>query len=149
MSSDSEESVESNEPSEMITEQERNSIREKISTLSFEDLLKMKEELGSKVYNETVFGKNESQRKGQVKRANKNRPREISSKLPFKKTRMNQLIEGKKIVPRDPRFDPLCGSFDNKIFKSNYKFLHEVRLKEKKQLEKQLQSCNDMEEKIK
>lgn len=96
MSSDSEESVESNEPSEMITEQERNSIREKISTLSFEDLLKMKEELGSKVYNETVFGKNESQRKGQVKRANKNRPREISSKLPFKKTRMNQLIEGKK-----------------------------------------------------
>ncbi|CAH1955465.1 unnamed protein product [Acanthoscelides obtectus] len=132
---------------EEITEEVRRNIRSKISTLSFEDLLKMKEEMGAKLYNETVLGVKKKKIKTDYKRANKNRPRELSSKIRPKQLNrvLNQssapMIEQNK--PRDPRFDPLCGQFDARTFKSDYKFVHDIRLEEKKQLEKELKSCTD------
>nr|CAI5856729.1 unnamed protein product [Callosobruchus analis] len=129
-----------------ITENDRQNIRRQISALSFEDLLKMREEMGAKLYNETVLGVKKRKIKSDYKRANKNRPRELSSRIRPKqlKREFNQSVPSvKQNRPRDPRFDPLCGQFDAKTFKSDYKFVHNIRIEEKKQLEKELKSCTD------
>lgn len=47
-------------------------IREELSTMSFEELQKLKEKLGTKVYNEAMFGKSKVKKKA-FKRDNKNR----------------------------------------------------------------------------
>ena len=47
-------------------------IREELSKMSFEELQKLKEELGSKVYNEAMFGAHDT-KKTSFKRENKNR----------------------------------------------------------------------------
>lgn len=131
-----------------IEETERVKIREKLSTLSFEDLLKMKEQMGSKLYDKTMFGMTKKRPQMDFKRANKNRPREMSSKVKyFKRELKNVTLCPKKTVPRDPRFDPLCGQFDDNTFKSNYKFVNDMRQKEIKQLEKELKSCTDPDRK--
>nr|CAD7449485.1 unnamed protein product [Timema bartmani]CAD7463904.1 unnamed protein product [Timema tahoe] len=48
------------------------SIRKELSNMSFEQLLQLKEELGTKVYNEAIFGAS-SMNDNNFKRANKNR----------------------------------------------------------------------------
>lgn len=58
-----------------------------------------------------------------------------------------KLPKTKKSAPRDPRFDTLCGQFDNKSFKQNYKFVNNIRKEEKAQLEKEYQECTDPERK--
>lgn len=107
--------------------------------MSFEELLKLKENMGSKQYNHVVFGSNAtktSKKPSTFKRDNKNRPREMSSK---KRVHLEQAIStGKTFKPRDPRFDSLCGEYDDKTFKSNYRFLKEVKKKELEELESQL-----------
>lgn len=127
--------------------------------MSFAELLKLKEELGSKVYNEALFGDESTVKKRSkgvkqqttFKRENKNRPREISAKkqVPLlgksKPTKKDQ-------APRDPRFDSNCGEFDRNKFKEDYEFVNEIREKEivelKEQL-KQLKSDEQAEEKSK
>jgi ribosomal RNA-processing protein 36 len=47
-------------------------IREELSKMSFEELQKLKEQLGSKVYNEEMFGTSQV-KKTNFKRENKNR----------------------------------------------------------------------------
>ena len=52
---------------------------------------------------------------------------------------------------RDPRFDALCGEYDEKIFKTSYKFVDGIKDKELIELKKQLkdeQSNEQDEEKI-
>jgi len=39
--------------------------------------------------------------------------------------------ETKSIVPR---FDSMCGEFDKRVFEQNYKFLNDVKEKEKKRI---------------
>lgn len=143
---------ESNSDQEFTEEEsERQRIRENLSSLSFEELLGLKEKLGSKVYSETVYGTKAKKAKGpkEMKRANKNRPREISSKIRQKQLKA-LLGNHSKPVPkpsRDPRFDPICGEFDKDTFKQNYQFVNEIRQKEKKQLQTELQECTDPERK--
>ncbi|CAH0550684.1 unnamed protein product [Brassicogethes aeneus] len=132
---------------EDVTEEERLRIRSKLSTMSFEDLLKMREEVGAKVYNNTVLGVKKEKKKLDFRRANKNRPREMSSKIRVKTVLPTVAPVAKKQTARDPRFDPLCGQFEDKTFKTNYKFLHDVRVKEKDALEKELQDCKDPQRK--
>ncbi|RZB40181.1 DUF947 domain containing protein [Asbolus verrucosus] len=135
------------EEEDEVTVQKRKKIREELSTMSFEDLQKLKDEMGSKLYNQTVFGVEKNKTKTSFKRANKNRPREISSK---KQIRLeNNVIQIKKHRSRDPRFDPLCGQFDRKVFKNNYKFVNDLRKKEKTQLEKELKETTDSDKKKK
>lgn len=155
--SSSNEETDDNSDKELNDEDiERQKIRDNLSTLSFEELIKLKEKLGAKVYNETVYGSKPNKDKSQkeFKRSNKNRPREISSKIRPK--RVGKLIgnnsssvtpKSKKFVPRDPRFDTLCGEFDNKSFKQNYKFINDIRQKEKDQLDKEYRECTDPERK--
>ncbi|KRT83095.1 hypothetical protein AMK59_3638, partial [Oryctes borbonicus] len=136
------------EPDEIdTTTQERERIKQEISTMSFEELQKLKQKVGTKVYNETIFGAKRDP-KTNFKRANKNRPREMSSKR--KVNVRNEISQVKKQQSfRDPRFDPLCGTFNEKMFKENYKFLFDMKRKEHKQLERELENSDDLEEKKK
>lgn len=118
-------------------------IRSELATMSFEDLQKLKQTLGTKIYNETVFGKSNTKKQVTFKRANKNRPREMSSKRPIKI--INEISIVKKIMPRDPRFDPLCGSFDERSFKSNYSFINDLKKNEKKELQEELEKTENPE----
>lgn len=108
--------------------------------MSFEDLQKLKEKLGTKVYNEAVFGP-KTVRKVEFKRENKNRPREMSAKKPV--SRLREISHPKKHIPRDPRFDSLCGTFNPKIFKKAYGFLSEAKKDDIKKLRNELQDTDD------
>lgn len=108
--------------------------------MSFEDLQKLKERLGSKVYNETLFGKKKVVKR-EFKRANKNRPREMSAKIPV--SRLREIVKIKKAVNRDPRFDSLCGTFDEKAFKRSYGFISKFRENDLNNLKKELKQTTD------
>ncbi|KAK5648485.1 hypothetical protein RI129_003377 [Pyrocoelia pectoralis] len=127
---------------------DRQSIRDKLSTMSFEDLIKLKEKIGSKEYNNFVLGSSEKSKKATrlFKRENKNRPRERSSKIRIHPLHVENV---KKPTSRDPRFDPLCGNYDESIFKANYKFIKDIRMKEREQLDKEFKKETDPEKKQK
>ncbi|XP_031848706.1 ribosomal RNA processing protein 36 homolog [Nomia melanderi] len=121
-------------------EKDKDQIKAELSEMSFEDLQKLKEKLGTKVYNEAVFGPKRL-RKVEFKRENKNRPREMSSKKPV--PRFREVVQLKKHIPRDPRFDSLCGTFNPKIFKKAYGFLSDVKKDDIKKLRNELQETDD------
>lgn len=111
--------------------------------MSFADLQKLKEKLGTKVYNETIFGKKSKRKTGRTefKRENKNRPREMSAKEPVPKRK--ELTQVKKVVSRDPRFDSLCGTFDEKAFRHSYAFINKLRENDLKTLQEELKETTD------
>ncbi|KAM7360028.1 ribosomal RNA processing protein 36 homolog [Cochliomyia hominivorax] len=150
-------SDESQSPSEEdeIPDEERNEIREDLKSMTFEEIMKLKEELGAKVYKEAVFGVDSTKKSKtknsnkDFKRLNKNRPREQSSKrqVPFlggEILRIKRKKEENNI--RDPRFDERAGEYDVKKFKENYQFVSEIREKEVQHLKKQLNRITDEEE---
>lgn len=128
------------EDEEVEVSSERTAIREELSKMSFEELQKLKERLGSKVYNEAMFGAHEVKRTN-FKRENKNRPREMSSKHPARTE--NLTVHSRKAAPRDPRFDSLCGSFNEKGFRHAYSFVSDLRAQEKEQLKQELKTHTD------
>lgn len=115
-------------------------VRKKLSHISFEELQKLKEKLGTKVYNSAFFG-DRKPKEGKFKRENKNRPREESSKKQV--SRFREIIPVKKKIIRDPRFDSLCGTFNEKAFKNSYSFLTEVKENDLKNLKKELKTEED------
>ncbi|XP_054010403.1 ribosomal RNA processing protein 36 homolog [Hylaeus anthracinus] len=121
-------------------DKDQDQIRTELSQMSFEDLQKLKEKLGTKVYNEALFGSRKV-RKVDFKRENKNRPREMSAKKPV--SRFREIVQIKKYIPRDPRFDGLCGTFDQKEFKKAYGFLTDVKKNDLQKLKKQLTETED------
>ncbi|XP_011181052.1 ribosomal RNA processing protein 36 homolog [Zeugodacus cucurbitae] len=145
-SSDSEDSVHN--------EEQRDSIREDLSNMSFEEIMKLKEELGAKLYNEAVLGvnsdkteKSRSNKQNTFKRLNKNRPRELTAKRQVPFVSIEQMKQNKTEEKlRDPRFDENCGDFNVKHFKENYKFLSRVRQKDIVRLRKQLRETTDSDE---
>ncbi|XP_021003089.1 ribosomal RNA processing protein 36 homolog [Parasteatoda tepidariorum] len=74
-------------------------------------------------------------------RANKNRPREMSSKTPVPVFR--DVFAIKKAHSRDPRFDDLSGTFDEELFEENYSFVDDIKRKEREKLEKELENVGD------
>ncbi|XP_063982036.1 ribosomal RNA processing protein 36 homolog [Diachasmimorpha longicaudata] len=122
------------------SEKDRTEIRQELSEMSFEDLQKLKEKLGSKVYNEAVFGTRRV-KKTEFKRENKNRPREMSAKRQV--SRLKEIVHVKKHEPRDPRFDPLCGNYDEKAFKNSYSFLFKLKENDLKALKNELKTTDD------
>lgn len=128
-------------------------IREDLKGMTFEEIMKLKEQLGAKVYKEAVLGTKSTKvkkpkEKVELKRLNKNRPRELSAKrqVPFLGAELR--TERKKNVElRDPRFDERAGTYNVENFKKNYKFLTKIRDKEVGQLKKQLDEVQDKEEK--
>ncbi|KAJ7374405.1 rRNA biogenesis protein rrp36 [Desmophyllum pertusum] len=115
----------------------------KLSEIPFCELEELKQEVGSKKYNEAIHGLFE--KKGAIakpqKRENKNRPREMSSKKPV--SRLRHVIP----LARDPRFDELSGTFNQEKFDKAYSFLGEIKANEKKQLQKELQKTKQPERK--
>lgn len=132
----------------------QNAIREDLKAMSFEEIMQLKEQLGAKVYKEAVLGSKsvkikQPKTKVDLKRLNKNRPREISAKrqVPFLGVELR--AERKKQTElRDPRFDERTGNYNIDTFKSNYRFISQIRDNEVNQLKKQLADV-DGEEKQK
>ncbi|XP_076666945.1 ribosomal RNA processing protein 36 homolog [Andrena cerasifolii] len=121
-------------------DKDQNQIRAELSQMSFEDLQKLKEKLGTKVYKEALFGPRNA-RKVDFKRGNKNRPREMSAKKTV--SRFQEVVQVKKHLPRDPRFDSLCGTFKPKEFKKAYGFLSDMKQNDLKALKKKLKETED------
>lgn len=125
--------------------------------MSFAELIKLKEKLGSKIYNEAMFGtgtstepeKRQKQQKEQFKRENKNRPREETAKKQVPLLGAKKSSKATTSAPRDPRFDENCGTFDRDRFKEDYSFVNEIREKEFNELKAELRKATDPEEKRK
>ncbi|KAL5009080.1 hypothetical protein ScPMuIL_014661 [Solemya velum] len=129
-------------------EEEYATIKRELSEMSFEDLQKLQERLGTKVYNQVVHGGQKmEQRKKVFKRENKNRPMEISSKKPVPFIR--HVVEVKKKVQRDPRFDDLSGAYSESFFQRSYSFLDDVKEREKRKLQQSLKKETNPEKKEK
>jgi len=120
-------------------------LKQDLKKLSLEELRKLKEKIGNEVYRNATTKKSKLDfHPKPVKRENKNRPSEISSKVDpslnlvkkYKPKIKTKVEETKKSI--DPRFDSLYGEFDKRIFERNYKFLNDVKEKEKKKLRKKL-----------
>lgn len=115
-----------------------------LKKLSLEELRKLKEQIGNEIFKNTSTKKtNLTNHPKTVKRENKNRPSEISSKIepslnPVKKIKPEIKIAAEKPKRVDPRFDSLYGEFDKRVFERNYKFLDDIKHKEKKKLQKKL-----------
>ncbi|XP_002012937.2 ribosomal RNA processing protein 36 homolog [Drosophila persimilis] len=157
MEMSSSESASDSEPESVaVSEDESQSaIRQDLKGMSFEEIMQLKEELGAKVYKEAVLGsKSAPTKKGKtktdLKRLNKNRPREMSSRRQVPFLGAEHRVERKKEVElRDPRFDEKSGDYNIETFKKNYKFVTKIRDKEVGQLKKQLDQVADAEEKKK
>lgn len=126
--------------------------------LSMEELLKMREKVGSKVFDKKLtshVSKREkttkitelSNKKQEFMRTNKNRPLEMSSKRPVRKVQGPSSSASKS---RDPRFDEMCGTkFDKEVFENRFSFLTDIREKETKVLKKKLKKTKSLEDRKK
>lgn len=57
------------------------------------------------------------------------------------------LLVSFQLPPRDPRFDSLCGAFNEDLFKKSYNWLEEKKLGEYRALKRQMEDTKDVEEK--
>uniref|UniRef100_A0A8C6RVS5 rRNA biogenesis protein RRP36 n=1 Tax=Nannospalax galili TaxID=1026970 RepID=A0A8C6RVS5_NANGA len=108
------------------------------SDMSFEELLELQSQVGTKAYKQLVTGnsiKRQSSRQP-VCVADKHRPLEMSAKVrvPF----LRQVVPISKKVARDPRFDDLSGEYNPEVFDKTYQFLNDIRAKEKEVCSKRL-----------
>ncbi|XP_053680846.1 ribosomal RNA processing protein 36 homolog [Anopheles nili] len=132
--------------------------------MPFEDLLRLKKKLGSRMYNEAIFGKmierkQTTQPKKSIKKlkkatsisANKSDddsgPEEVSSKRKVPALGMGKQSKAASIQrPRDPRFDPRQGYFSGRQFRENFSFLNDLRKKELNKLKNKLEAATDPED---
>ncbi|TMS22920.1 Ribosomal RNA processing protein 36-like protein, partial [Larimichthys crocea] len=99
--------------------------------MSFEDILKLQNKVGTKVYNEVAYGSNKNTETRKKKRRWKFQPRD---QLQF----LRQVVAVKKPTLRDPRFDDLSGEYKPEIFEKTYKFIKDIKHREKEIIQKQL-----------
>ncbi|XP_071962055.1 ribosomal RNA processing protein 36 homolog [Antedon mediterranea] len=123
-------------------------IRNELSEVSFEELQKLQETLGTKIYEEAMFGNKRKQKRTsnqppKFNRLNKNRPQEISSKKTI--TRRREVVPVNSRTSRDPRFDDLSGEFKEEAFNQNYSFLKDIRKNEQEQVQKEIKKAQDTE----
>ncbi|XP_072801076.1 kelch domain-containing protein 3 isoform X3 [Vicugna pacos] len=119
------------------------------SNMSFEELLELQNQMGTKTFKQLVTG-NSTKKQGSrppVQKAcvaDKHRPLEMSSKVrvPF----LRQVVPISKKVARDPRFDDLSGEYNPEVFDKTYKFLNDIRAREKELVKKQLKKRRSGEE---
>merc|ERR1712059_212703 len=132
---------------ETSEEKARNKYRAQLSKMSIEEIQKVKEKLGLKLFHQKMSGTAPVRgKKVDFKRDNKNRPREMSAKKTV--GRFREVVAVAKVVRRDPRFDPLCGEFDKEVFKESYKFVNEIKANELTELKKQIREEEDPERRM-
>ncbi|XP_022719956.1 ribosomal RNA processing protein 36 homolog [Durio zibethinus] len=130
-----ESSSEEEKSDDTIDSDEEEEIERELAEVTFEELQKARAD-GT----DSVSRKPHSENKH--RRANKNRPMELSSKKPVRSFR--QVIQAPKKVARDPRFESLCGTLDVEGFRKRYNFLFEKNLPtEREELQKQLKKAKD------
>ncbi|KAL2634803.1 hypothetical protein R1flu_006282 [Riccia fluitans] len=120
--------------------QDEGAIREQVADVPFEELQKAKSDGRT-----ALFTRNK--KTVDTKRANKNRPMEVTSKKPV--GRFREVIQAPKRVIRDPRFESLCGNFDENRFKSAYKFLYDEQLPAERQRLQKMISRGKADEEVK
>lgn len=141
-------------------EDNRTEIRKELSNMSFDEIQKLKDQLGAKVFNEAYHGKplrNRPKTKAHLRsrsgrnqpyvKKSKHAPREESSKARVPSVR--DVVAVPKVIRRDPRFDGVTGTFDEKAWKKNYKFVGDIKSSEKAKLKEQLKKEADPGEKTK
>ncbi|KAH9093931.1 hypothetical protein Ae201684P_016551 [Aphanomyces euteiches] len=84
-------------------------------------------------------GDEEDEGQPSKKRANKNRPREMTSKRPV--GRFREVLQVRKKATRDPRFDNASGKLNEDLFKKSYAFLEEYKEAELNDVKKQLKKA--------
>ena len=86
------------------------------------------------------------QRGGSSGKEGEKGPKVVSSSLMFlHPTPQNSLKLSEIIIASLLRFDPLCGEFNDKLFKESYQFVNEVKSRELIELKKQLKTEEDKE----
>ena len=127
---------------------QKTKFRAKLSKMSLEEIQRLKNKLGLKLFDQKMSGTADEKKKVDYKRENKNRPREMSSKRQVSRFREVLSVSTEVKAPkRDPRFDPICGEYNEKLFKDNYGFVNEYKVTDLKFLKKQLQEEEDPERK--
>ncbi|XP_025067702.1 ribosomal RNA processing protein 36 homolog isoform X1 [Alligator sinensis] len=117
-----------------------------LSSLSFEELLQLRNRVGTKAYQEMTCGK-KAPHHTKVKtkqRQSKRGPLEFSAKTPVPFLR--QVVSAKKKVHRDPRFDDLSGEYSPEVFEKTYSFLNSIKEREKEIVQKQLKKSRNAEQ---
>ncbi|KAK7354803.1 hypothetical protein VNO80_20298 [Phaseolus coccineus] len=123
-------------PHSSSEDEEEEEIENELADVTFEELQKARSN-GAHAF----FQKPREDRK--LKRDNKNRPMEASSKKAVSSFR--EVIQAPSKVVRDPRFESLCGTLDGEGFKKRYSFLYENDLPAERQaLKKELNKFKDM-----
>ncbi|XP_058781768.1 uncharacterized protein LOC131655995 [Vicia villosa] len=133
---ETDESLSSSSSSEDDEEEE---IEKVLADVTFEELQKARSNGAHAVFKKSGEAK-------KLKRANKNRPMEASSKKPVPAFR--DVIQAPKKVVRDPRFESLCGTLDPDGFRKRYNFLYEKDLPAERQaLKMEMKKQKDPERK--
>ena len=113
--------------------------------------------MGTKDYNEAIFGKSVEAKKAQHVFEKKNNeeseddeeaPMEISSKKKVPLMGMGKKFKEKPKF-RDPRFDSRSGYFNGRKFREQYSFVNDIRTDEISKLRQKLNTTEDPEEKKK
>ncbi|OQR89354.1 hypothetical protein THRCLA_22709 [Thraustotheca clavata] len=88
-----------------------------------------------------AYASEESEDEGptSTKRANKNCPREMTSKKPV--ARFKEVIQVKKKGTRDPRFSGASGKLNEDLFRKSYAFVEDYKNQELEQVKKQLKKA--------
>ncbi|XP_024069707.2 ribosomal RNA processing protein 36 homolog [Terrapene carolina triunguis] len=120
--------------------------KRELSLMSFEELLQLRNSVGTKAYQQMTSGKKPlNHTKPRTKqRPSKQGPLEISAKKPVPFLR--QVVSVKKTVQRDPRFDDLSGEYNPEIFEKTYSFLNGLKKREKEIVQKQLKKSQNVEQ---
>lgn len=116
--------------------------------IPLQELLKLRDKLGSKVYNEAVFTKSSSSKRPintkpiqKVKKpkidSEDESPMEVSSKKPLPLWGMKN-EKKRRLETRDPRFDDRSGKYTEEKFRNNYEFAFDMRKEELKTLKNEL-----------
>eukprot|EP00731_Ephydatia_muelleri_P027395 Em0019g268a len=117
------------------TRDQEERIKQELSEVTLGELQTIQTKIGSKKFDVVLQSESSHVKKKPMKRANKNRPREMSSKKPVPQFR--EVVELKKREQRlDPRFDEQTGTLNKEMFKKAYGFLDDIQQREKQALQK-------------
>ncbi|XP_072319616.1 ribosomal RNA processing protein 36 homolog [Eucyclogobius newberryi] len=124
----------------------RADVQKELSHMSFEDVLKLQNQVGTKVYNRVKHDGGAGSAPGaKRKRLNKNRPMEMSAKKPV--AFLRQVVSVNKSTLRDPRFDHLSGEYKADIFEKTYGFINNIKHQEKEVIKKKLKKTKSEKKK--
>ena len=96
------------------------------------------ESLGEKVERRSKGFANGAVQAGKGSSVSSNAPAEMSSRRPVGRLRSVPGLGGNSVKRRDPRFDSLCGMYNEGIFESSYSFITDYRVSELGAIKKKL-----------